>query len=85
MNRSYRIEDNNSNSFIPSYSGTNGAVATHSNLSSMTAYNILNQDRGNAFDAAAGAMLVEGLVNPQMFGMGGEGAVSYTHLRAHET
>ena len=50
MNRSYRIEDNNSNSFIPSYSGTNGAVATHSNLSSMTAYNILNQDRGNAFD-----------------------------------
>jgi len=75
MNRSYRIEDNNSNSFIPSYSGTNGAVATHSNLSSMTAYNILNQDRGNAFDAAAGAMLVEGLVNPQMFGMGGEGVM----------
>ena len=56
MNRSYRIEDNNSNSFIPSYSGTNGAVATHSNLSSMTAYNILNQDRGNAFEAAPGAM-----------------------------
>ncbi len=75
MNRSYRIEDNNSNSFIPSYSGTNGAVATHSNLSSMTAYSILNQDRGNAFDAAAGAMLVEGLVNPQMFGMGGEGVM----------
>ncbi len=75
MNRSYRIEDNNSNSFIPSYSGTNGAVATHSNLSSMTAYNILNHDRGNAFDAAAGAMLVEGLVNPQMFGMGGEGVM----------
>ena len=75
MNRSYGIEDNNSNSFIPSYSGTNGAVATHSNLSSMTAYNILNQDRGNAFDAAAGAMLVEGLVNPQMFGMGGEGVM----------
>ncbi len=75
MSRSYRIEDNNSNSFIPSYSGTNGAVATHSNLSSMTAYNILNQDKGNAFDAAAGAMLVEGLVNPQMFGMGGEGVM----------
>ena len=75
MNRSYRIEDNNSNSFIPSYSGTNGAIATHSNLSSMTAYNILNQDKGNAFDAAAGAMLVEGLVNPQMFGMGGEGVM----------
>ena len=75
MNRSYRIEDNSSNSFIPSYSGTNGAIATHSNLSSITAYNILNDDKGNAFDAAAGAMLVEGLVNPQMFGMGGEGVM----------
>ncbi len=75
MNRSYRIENNSSNSFIPSYSGTNGAIATHSNLSSITAHNILNDDKGNAFDAAAGAMLVEGLVNPQMFGMGGEGVM----------
>ena len=75
MNRSYRIDDNSSNSFIPSYSGTNGAIATHSNLSSITAHNILNDDKGNAFDAAAGAMLVEGLVNPQMFGMGGEGVM----------
>ena len=75
MNRSFRTDDNSSNSFIPSYTGTNGAVATHSNLSSMTAYSILNDDKGNAFDAAAGAMLVEGLVNPQMFGMGGEGVM----------
>jgi len=75
MNRSFRTDDNSTNSFIPSYSGTNGAVATHSNLSSMTAYSILNDDKGNAFDAAAGAMLVEGLVNPQMFGMGGEGVM----------
>ncbi len=75
MNRSFRTDDNSLNSFIPSYSGTNGAVATHSNLSSMTAYSILNDDKGNAFDAAAGAMLVEGLVNPQMFGMGGEGVM----------
>ncbi len=75
MNRSYTIVDNSSNSFIPSYSGTNGAIATHSNLSSITAHNILNDDKGNAFDAAAGAMLVEGLVNPQMFGMGGEGVM----------
>ncbi len=75
MNRSFRTDDNSSNSFIPSYSGTNGAIATHSNLSSMTAYSILNDDKGNAFDAAAGAMLVEGLVNPQMFGMGGEGVM----------
>ncbi len=75
MNRSFRTDDNSSNSFTPSYSGTNGAVATHSNLSSLTAYSILNEDKGNAFDAAAGAMLVEGLVNPQMFGMGGEGVM----------
>ena len=75
MNRSFRTDDNSSNSFIPSYSGTNGAVATHANLSSMTADSILNDDKGNAFDAAAGAMLVEGLVNPQMFGMGGEGVM----------
>ena len=75
MNRSFRTDDNSSNSFIPSYSGTNGAVATHSNLSSITAYSILNDDKGNAFDAAAGSMLVEGLVNPQMFGMGGEGVM----------
>ena len=75
MNRSFRTDDNSSNSFIPSYSGTKGALATHSNLSSMTAYSILNDDKGNAFDAAAGAMLVEGLVNPQMFGMGGEGVM----------
>ena len=84
MNRSYRIEDNSSNSFIPSYSGTNGAIATHSNLSSITAYNILNDDKGNAFDAAAGAMLVEGLVNPQMFGMGGD-CLLYTSPSPRDT
>ena len=75
MNRSFRTDDNSLNSFVPSYSGTNGAIATHSNLSAIAAYSILNEDKGNAFDAAAGAMLVEGLVNPQMFGMGGEGVM----------
>ena len=74
-NRSFRVDDNSINSFIPSYSGTNGSIATHSNLSATTAYSILNNDKGNAFDAAAGAMLVESLVNPQMFGMGGEGVM----------
>ncbi len=74
-NRSFRVDDNSINSFIPSYSGTKGSIATHSNLSATTAYSILNENRGNAFDAAAGAMLVESLVNPQMFGMGGEGVM----------
>ena len=74
-NRAFRVDDNSINSFVPSYSGTNGSIATHSNLSATTAYSILNNDKGNAFDAAAGAMLVESLVNPQMFGMGGEGVM----------
>lgn len=73
VNRSFRVDNNNINSFVPSYAGTQGSIATHSNLSATTAFSILNIDGGNAFDAAAGAMLVEGLVNPQMFGMGGEG------------
>ena len=71
--RSFKIDDNSINSFVPSYAGTQGSIATHSNLSATTAFSILKQDGGNAFDAAAGAMLVESLVNPQMFGMGGEG------------
>ena len=74
-NRSFRVDNNSINSFVPSYAGTQGSIATHSNLSATTAFSILNLDGGNAFDAAAGAMLVEGLVNPQMFGMGGEGVM----------
>ena len=75
VNRSFRVDGNDINSFTPSYSGTNGSIATHSNLSATTAYSILKEDGGNAFDAAAGAMLVESLVNPQMFTMGGEGVM----------
>jgi len=75
VNRSFRVDNNNLNTFIPSYTGIKGSIATHSNLSATTAYSILNEDGGNAFDAAAGAMLVEGLVNPQMFSMGGEGVM----------
>ncbi|MDC0861725.1 gamma-glutamyltransferase [Alphaproteobacteria bacterium] len=71
-NRSYKFQSNNNNSFMPEYMGTNGCIATHSNLSAQTAFMIINNDNGNAFDAAAGAMLVESLVNPQMFGLGGE-------------
>ena len=74
-NRAFRVDDNSINSFTPSYAGTHGAIATHSNLSATTAHSILKEDKGNAFDAAAGAMLVESLVNPQMFGMGGEGVM----------
>ena len=71
-NRSYKSQSNNQNSFMPEYMGMNGCIATHSNLSAQSAFMIINNDGGNAFDAAAGAMLVEALVNPQMFGLGGE-------------
>jgi len=71
-NRSFKFQSNDSNSFIPEYMGMNGCIATHSNLSAQTAFMIMNNDNGNAFDAAAGAMLVESLVNPQMFSLGGE-------------
>jgi len=71
-NRSYKFQSNNQNSFMPEYMGMNGCIATHSNLSAQSAFMIINNDGGNAFDAAAGAMLVEALVNPQMFGLGGE-------------
>ena len=71
-NRSFKFQSNDSNSFIPEYMGMNGCIATHSNLSAQTAFMIMNNDNGNAFDAAAGAILVESLVNPQMFSLGGE-------------
>jgi len=71
-NRSFREQSNTNNSFMPEYMGMNGCIATHSNLSAQAAFMIINNDGGNAFDAAAGAMLVESIVNPQMFGLGGE-------------
>ena len=71
-NRSFKFQSNDFNSFMPEYMGMNGCIATHSNLSAQTAFMIMNNDNGNAFDAAAGAMLVESLVNPQMFSLGGE-------------
>ena len=58
-NRSFKFQSNDSNSFIPEYMGMNGCIATHSNLSAQTAFMIMNNDNGNAFDAAAGAILVE--------------------------
>ena len=48
VNRSFRAEANDINSFTPSYAGTNGSIATHSNLSATTAYSILKEDGGNA-------------------------------------
>ena len=38
-NRAFRVDDNSINSFTPSYTGTQGAIATHSNLSATTVEN----------------------------------------------
>ena len=42
-NRAFRVDDNSINSFTPSYAGTQGAIATHSNLSATTAHSILKK------------------------------------------
>ncbi|SMC20298.1 gamma-glutamyltranspeptidase / glutathione hydrolase [Desulfacinum hydrothermale DSM 13146] len=51
--------------------GFRWAVATEHYLSAQAAAAILHEG-GNAFDAAAAATFVEGLVNPHMFTLGGE-------------
>jgi gamma-glutamyltranspeptidase/glutathione hydrolase len=51
--------------------GFGGAVATEHYLSAEAAVEIFRKG-GNAFDAAAAATFVEGLVNPHMFTLGGE-------------
>lgn len=51
--------------------GTRGAVAAQHYLAADAAADLLKSG-GNAVDAAVGAVLVEGLVNPQMNSIGGE-------------
>lgn len=51
--------------------GFHGAVASEHYLSAQAAMDVLKAG-GNAFDAAAAAVFVEGLVNPHMFTLGGE-------------
>jgi len=51
--------------------GFRGAVAAEHYLSAQAGMDVLKQG-GNAFDAAAAATLVEGIVNPHMFTIGGE-------------
>ena len=51
--------------------GYRGAISTEHYLSAQAGMDILSAG-GNAFDAAAAAVLVEGVVNPHMFTIGGE-------------
>lgn len=69
--RSFRKTTTEGNTFYPRLLGRRGAVACHHYLAADAAVDVL-KDGGNAVDGAVAAVLVEALVNPQMFGMGGE-------------
>jgi gamma-glutamyltranspeptidase / glutathione hydrolase len=69
--RSFRKIATEGNPFYPRLLGRRGAVACHHYLAADAAADIL-KDGGNAVDGAVAAILVESLVNPQMFGLGGE-------------
>ncbi len=69
--RSYRLLPTDSTTFYPRLVGTRGAVAANSYLSVNAAVDVLKAG-GNAIDAACAATFVEGVVNPQMHGIGGE-------------
>ncbi len=74
MNEIMRIYGSQESPFAPfsgNCRGFRGAIATEHYLSAQTGMDILKAG-GNAFDAAAAATLVESVVNPHMFSLGGE-------------
>jgi len=71
MSRAFRKNNTQKNTYYPKLLGTHGAVATEHYLATKAGADILGVG-GNAVDAAVGATLVEGVVNPQMFTIGGE-------------
>ena len=71
MSRAFRQNSSQNNTYYPQLFGTHGAIATEHYLATKAGADILGVG-GNAVDAAVGATFVEGLVNPQMFTLGGE-------------
>ena len=71
MSRAFRQNTTQKNTYYPQLLGTHGAVATEHYLATKVGADILGGG-GNAVDAAVGATFVEGVVNPQMFTLGGE-------------
>jgi gamma-glutamyltranspeptidase/glutathione hydrolase len=69
--RSFGTDQTGRNPYLPRLLGTHGAVATEHYLSALAARDLLRCG-GNAVDAAVGATLVEGVVNPNMHTLGGE-------------
>jgi gamma-glutamyltranspeptidase/glutathione hydrolase len=69
--RAFGTEQTGRNPYFPRLLGTHGAVATHHYLSAQAARDALLAG-GNAIDAAVAATLVEGVVNANMYTIGGE-------------
>lgn len=69
--RAFRNKSTRGGTYYPRLLGRQSAIATMHNLSTDAAREVLLAG-GNAIDAAVAAVLVEGLVNPQMHTLGGE-------------
>ena len=69
--RAFGRGDDNRLPFAGTIMGFRGAIATEHYLSAQAGMDVLKEG-GNAFDAAAAATLVESVVNPHMFTLGGE-------------
>ncbi|GLI36306.1 gamma-glutamyltransferase family protein [Desulforhabdus amnigena] len=69
--RSFGKNGSQNRPFTGNVQGFRAAIATEHFLSAQAGMDILKQG-GNAFDAAAAATLVESVVNPHMFTLGGE-------------
>ena len=70
-NRGFRLTPTDDTPFHPRLFGRRGAVAAEHYLAASAGIDIMKQG-GNAIDAAVAAVLVEGVVNPQMHTIGGE-------------
>ena len=70
-NRGFRLTPTDDTPFHPRLFGRRGAVAAEHYLAASAGVDIMKQG-GNAIDAAVAAVLVEGVVNPQMHTIGGE-------------
>lgn len=69
--RAFRNTPNDGRTIVPRLMGSRGAVTSEHYLSADAGADILKAG-GNAVDAAVAAVLVEGLLNPQMNSIGGE-------------
>ena len=69
--RTFRTRSTEVTTFLPRMFGTHGGIATEHYLSADAGIEMLRTG-GTAVDAAVAAVLVESVVNPQMFSIGGE-------------